>query len=148
MIIYTNILLLCITILPKINLIKVGGSSTGIRIEDILILIYIMLEIMSRFKNGKKINCKKLNKIKKIFSVYIMICICSTFFGTIKGWINPLVGGLYLIRKIEYFCMIYIGYNYMKKIKDLYKILPKINYIIYIHFCLSILQMIRINGII
>ncbi len=148
MIIYTNILLLCITILPKINLIKVGGSSTGIRIEDILILIYIVLEIMSRFKNGKKINCKKLNKIKKIFSVYIMICICSTFFGTIKGWINPLVGGLYLIRKIEYFCMIYIGYNYMKKIKDLYKILPKINYIIYIHFGLSILQIIRINGII
>ena len=148
MIIYTNILLLCITILPKINLIKVGGNSTGIRIEDILILIYILFEIMSKFKNGNKINCKKLNKVQKLFRTYIMICICSTFFGAIKGWISPIIGVLYLIRKIEYFCMIYIGYNYIKKIRDLYKILPKINYTMYIHFGFVILQMIRIDGIV
>lgn len=147
MIIYTNILLMCIAVLPKINIINVGGNSTGIRLEDILIAIYILFEIISNIKNNKKNDCKKLKKIAKIFLFYIMICICSTIFGISKGWITPITSFLYLIRKIEYFCMIYIGYNYMNNIKDIKYILPKFNFIIYIHFILTILQITRNNGV-
>lgn len=147
MIIYIDILLMCIAILPKINIISVGENTTGIRLEDILIAIYIFFEVISIIKNNKKSSCKKLNKITRMFFVYIILCLCSTIFGISKGWITTITSFLYLVRKIEYFCMIYIGYNYMKRIKDIKYLLPKLNFIVYIHFIFTIFQMTRYNGI-
>lgn len=144
---YINFLLICITLLPKINIIDVGSNSTGIRIEDLLIALYILLDIVSIIKTKKKnIESTKMKKVIKIFMIFIFVCLLATIYGVYREWIRPIYGILYLIRKIEYFWLLFIGYQYMRKIKDDSKILNKIDFLVYIHFIFTILQLLRNNA--
>ena len=145
--IYIDFLLICIAILPKINIIKISGNSTGIRIEDIIISIYLILEMISVIKKRKiKLESKDLITISKYFFIYIMIASISTMYGLIRGWVQPIISMLYLMRKIEYFCLIFVGYNYMKQIKDITKLKSKINFVVLFHFAFSILQLLGLVG--
>lgn len=147
MIIYTNILLICIAILPKINIISVIKNATGIRIEDLLIAIYILLEIVTTIRNRKiKNTSKDFAKILKAFSIYFLCVTISSIYGVINGWVNPLVTLLYLIRKIEYFCMILIGFKYMNKYKNFDKFIKVADLVVIVHFIFSVLQLGGIMG--
>lgn len=145
---YINFLLICITILPKINIIDVGTNSAGIRIEDLLIALYILLDIASMIKTRRtNIKSIKMEKVIKIFFIFVAIVLLSTIYGVFRGWIRPIYGLLFLIRKIEYFWLLFIGYHYMHKIKDDDHLINKVNLLVYIHFIFTILQLIRFNAI-
>ena len=143
----TYLLLLSICIFPKINIISVSGSTAGIRIEDLLIAIFVVLYIVSNTKNGKiKIRSKKTYNIFKIFAIYIFICIISSVWGIYKGWIRPVLALLFLIRKIEYFCMIFVGYDYWLRTKDENKINKIMDWCVLFHFIISLLQLAGVIG--
>ena len=67
MIVITHILLVFIVLMPKISIISINNSVTGIRAEDFLVLICTLLLLLI---NKKKVNSNKIKanslKIEKV----------------------------------------------------------------------------------
>lgn len=132
----TYALLFVIIFLPKINIITVPGSITGIRIEDFLIILYFINYIFIKDKEKSLI----LKKIRNKFTLYIFFCILSLFLGIILFNNNILIGILFILRKIEYFIYIYVGYRYYKLNKNADIIHKIISISILYHLVILILQ--------
>ena len=66
------LLLAFIALFPKVSIISIGGSSTGIRAEDFLIAIVFFLIIYGVRRSSVRPN-KILKKIEKIFFTYIIL---------------------------------------------------------------------------
>lgn len=142
------LVIICITILPKINIIKIPGNSAGIRLEDLLmaiLFIYYLEEIFIK----KKIIVDNIimKKVIKIFSFYIFVTLISSIFGIINNYVNPLLSLLYFLRKIEYFIMIFVGYDIIKnRIYNVDKIERFFRFTVIFHFIISLLQLKGIVG--
>lgn len=137
-----------IALLPKINIISVPGMSTGIRLEDFFVFIIVFLwfaQICIKKTKFTNIN-PKLKKITEMYLIYIFICIVSSLFGLLKGYISLGLLIIFLIRKIEYFIFIFIGYNYIFEVENTQKIKKYFNFIIIFHFIICILQSIGVIG--
>ena len=67
------ILIIVVSCFPKINIINVPGSSTGIRIDDVLIAITLFIMTLSTSK--KLFRDENLKKITIVFLMYIISCI-------------------------------------------------------------------------
>lgn len=73
------IILLIILFFPKINIINVPGTYVGIRIEDILALLFVVAYLVKENKKIKLLfNDKRLTKTIICFFVYFFICTIST----------------------------------------------------------------------
>ena len=138
------ILIIVVSCFPKINIINVPGSSTGIRIDDVLIAITLFIMTLSTSK--KLFRDENLKKITIVFLMYIISCIISITLGTVSGYISPLLGILHLVRKIEYFIFIFFGYRYFKYEQQSQKILKIVDYIVIFHMIMCILQYFGLIG--
>lgn len=135
------LILLFVNFFPKISIISFGNNPTGIRIEDVLIFLFVFLYFINRLKikKNKEHSNENFNKIKKIFFIYFTCCVVSSFLGSIRGFVDPLMAFLFTIRKLEYFSLFFIGYLFAKKKRTLdYKI---IDFITIFHFIFTILQL-------
>ena len=97
--------------LPKINIITLAsGTSAGLRTDDLLIFLFMFtICFIDKFKS-----CKTLfdTKVFKIFYLYFFASILSFFIGEISGYsFNTMLSFFTLIRKVEYFCFIFLGYD-------------------------------------
>lgn len=144
MVLLIYILLICISFLPKLNVINIGGSTTGIRIEDFLILLILIFLIFYFIKNNKKIQNKEINKIQYAFFIYFTFAMLSTGLGIIYGFVSTIKGILFLIRKLEYFSLVYIGI-YFSKVKKI-NIEKSFDLIVIFHFLICILQILGVIG--
>ena len=104
--------------LPKINIMSLSsGTSAGLRTDDLLILLFmIVICFVDKFKS-----CKTLfdTKVFKIFYIYFIVSILSFFIGEISGYsFNTMLSAFTLIRKLEYFCFIFLGYDAVYYSKD------------------------------
>lgn len=138
------ILIIVVAFFPKINIINIPGSSTGIRIDDILIAITSFLMILKL--HGKQFNDMNIKKTLFIFSIYIAICIISIIIGTANKYISPMLGLLHLVRKIEYFIFIFFGYKYFKFEKNNPRLMKVLSFSIIFHFSICILQYFGLVG--
>lgn len=145
MIFLINLLIVCIALFPKINIISIGTSSAGIRVEDFLLaLICALMFIFSKYnKLNKKVD-KNFLQVRKLFYLYFVLSIFSTVYGIAKGYVSPIVSTLFVIRKLEYFFMLYIGYYYgMESTKINMKFL---DLTVIFHFLMCILQQVGLIG--
>lgn len=108
-------LLITILFIPKVNIIKIPGISTGIRLEDILICVLTVISLINLYKTKFTIKSKELKKIILIFSIYFACCFISVIIGSINNYISPFQGIIFTIRKLEYFICIYFGYIFFKQ---------------------------------
>lgn len=140
--ILVNILIFVVCLFPKINIISIGDSMTGIRIEDIFILVICSLFFTYAVKNKMTFSSKSMNLIVKTFILYIAISSLSSIYGVVKGYIAPITSILFLVRKIEYFVFLYLGYNYAKyKNFDRY-----FDFIVIFHLSCCALQQLGVIG--
>lgn len=140
---FIYLLLISITIFPKITIISVNSTATGIRIEDILILICTFLLIMSKIKNRKTENLE-FNRVKRILIFYLVICVISTIYGIIKGYVTPVTSILFIVRRLEYFLLCYFGYYYGLKNGSCEG--KFINFIVICHTFICLLQLFGLIG--
>ena len=138
------ILLICICFLPKLNIINIGESTTGIRIEDFIIFLILIFLIFYFIKNNKKNQNEEIKKIQFVFFIYFIFAALSTGLGIIYGFVNTIKGILFLIRKLEYFILFYIGI-YFSKVKKV-NVEKNFNLVVIFHFLICILQMLGIIG--
>lgn len=109
---YLSLFVIILTLfLPKINIIQLSsGTATGLRTEDLIIFLFM---IIICFKE-KFDNCYKIfdYKVFKLFYLYIFLSVISSFIGVISGYtFNYSLSIFALIRKVEYFCYIFVGYD-------------------------------------
>jgi glycosyltransferase involved in cell wall biosynthesis len=141
------LIFLIIAIWPKFNIINVAGSSVGIRLEDFAIAGFVIYNIFKCIKT-KEIPFKNINfkKLVIIFSVFMAASSISTVYGIFNNYIHPIVGFLFLIRKLEYFIFIFIGYEYALEEKNNISFQKVINFIVIFHFTFAILQICGLVG--
>lgn len=132
------LLLVFIALFPKVSIISIGGSSTGIRAEDFLIAIVFFLIIYGVRRSSVRPNKIQLKKIEKIFFTYIILSLISTLYGIFRGYALPLTAVLFLVRKVEYFILIYVGFYFGNIIHD--KKRQLFNFAVIFHFILCLLQ--------
>lgn len=138
------LLLAFIALFPKVSIISVGGSSAGIRLEDFLIAVVIFLLVYGLSRCSIKVNTTILKKIEKIFSIYVILSTVSTLYGIYRGYVLPLTGILFLVRKIEYFILVYIGFYFGNIVVDKKRLF--FNFIVFFHFVLCLLQQAGLIG--
>lgn len=140
-----------LAIFPKINIINIPGIHIGVRLEDLIILGYSIFVIVNFIKTkGKIYESKSLRWIVSIFAIYFIFCLISTVIGWIKGYVSIFMGMFYLVRKIEYFMFIFIGYDFIKRAlnpKEKKNTLIKaVNAVVLVHFIICILQLAGVVG--
>lgn len=138
------LLLAFIALLPKISIISVGGSSAGIRVEDFLIVIVAFLLIYGLRRSSININVNLLKKIEKIFFTYIILSTISTIYGVFRGFALPLTATLFLVRKVEYFILIYFGFYLGNIVCNKRRLL--FNFVVIFHSIFCLLQQIGLIG--
>lgn len=134
--------------LPKINIVSLSESaSAGLRTDDLIICLFMVLTIlvekMRTYENA--IN----SKFYKLFCLYLICSFISFNVGMITGYTYSISLSFFnIIRKIEYFCFIFVGYDvyfYHKgKTKEFIKRLLNI-FIVYT-LVISFFQIIRVFG--
>lgn len=136
---YFIVLLFFISIFSfKINLIAIGGS--GIRIDDILIFIFLSLVLVTFTQKHILISNKAV-----LYSFYlILFSFISVFINNQLHELPLLTGILYSVRNIEYVIFFYIGYYLAKTNFNLEKFIKV--YIVY-SFILIILQSFHIISV-
>lgn len=138
------LLLVFIALFPKISIISVGGSSAGIRAEDFLIAIIFFLIIYGVRRSSVRPNIIQLKKIEKIFFTYIILSLISTLYGIFRGYALPLTAILFLLRKVEYFLLIYVGFYFENILRYKEKLL--FNFVVIFHFIFCLLQQAGVIG--
>lgn len=136
------LLLTFIAVFPKISILSVSGGTSGIRFEDILVLIIGISILLKEVKGYRKKNDLVFIRVEKIFIIYFLFSVFSTIYGNICGYISGITSILYLLRKLEYFVLFYIGYYFYREIQgkeDRY-----LSIIVLIHAILCQLQMLGI----
>ena len=80
MIFLINLLIIFVALFPKINIISVGTSSAGIRVEDFLLaLICALLFVFSKYNRKNKAVDEDFLQLKKYF-IYILLCLLFLLF--------------------------------------------------------------------
>lgn len=118
---YLSLFVLAVVmVLPKVNIISLSkGTAAGLRTDDLIMLVFMVVVLLERFKT-----CKVVFKSKVfwVYAAYILSSIISFVIGFITH--QTFMKGLSffsLMRKIEYFCFVFLGYDFMFFNKDNYQ---------------------------
>lgn len=103
------IVLFCLPLLflPKINLIKFGGESAGIRIDDLILVCFALILFWAHFgleKPLRRIEWWMIGIIAASFFSYIL----NRIFVSLN-WLHVDAKLFYCVRLFEYFLFFYIG---------------------------------------
>lgn len=141
---YYKFLFVTLLLFPKVNLIGVTGSNTGIRCDDFLILSFFLLSIGDIIVSLKR--SSNLTTLHTIMVIWVVMGLFSTLIGMVSGTVSsPIIGILTSLRKYEYFVAFFIGYFYFLNYsqKDFIKTV-KVSSVILLVICL--LQYVRVIG--
>ncbi|MBN1169186.1 O-antigen ligase family protein [Candidatus Woesebacteria bacterium] len=110
--IFVVILLIIIPLYPKFPLLSVPGTYVAIRIEDLIIAaicIYLIAIYSSKIRKISNIS------MIKAYIIYIAVGITSLMSAVlITNTVQPLLGFLHLLRRVQYFVPFIIGYLAIK----------------------------------
>lgn len=136
--------LVSLLLFPKVNLISIPGSSTGIRYDDLLILASFILLLPSIASSLRK--NPRLSFIHGLIIVWVILGLISTLVNIPSEMVSsPLIGVLTPLRKYEYFVAIFIGYFYFQKYSQ-NDFIKTIKIVTVILFFVCLLQRVYILG--
>ncbi len=100
---------------------KTGGGIPGrevvIRVDDIFLFV-IFLGWWAKMAVNKELGVLKSTVLNKPILVYIMICVVSTFFGIMQGYINIKHAFFYLLKYFEYFLLFFMVVNNLRSVSQ------------------------------
>jgi len=102
-------ILVVVPLYPKFPFIKVPGTFVSVRIEDLLLLIASLVFCFYILRN-KKFKVLYDTKLKKNIILYIVVGLISLLSALlITKTIQPAIGVLHWLRRIEYFVPFFLG---------------------------------------
>lgn len=101
-----------VILLPKLSFIQVIGTTTDIRIEDFLLAAIYLIWIAEKIFGKEKFHFTLVHKLMMLF---IVIASIGTIWGIINGTVQyHLLGILNILRRVEYFLMFFVAYDWLK----------------------------------
>lgn len=104
--------ILVVLIIPKTNILALTAeSNAGLRSEDIIIALFMLFTVIGeRCKSYRKVFS---NSIFKLFLLYLFSSVVSFIVGIVSTYTFSLSLSFFgLLRKVEYFCFIFVGYDF------------------------------------
>lgn len=109
-------ILLVVPLFPKFPSIRIPGTYVAIRGEDFL-LLFALVFFMVPFLKNLKIIFK--NNVSRSIMLFLAIGAVSLFSGIyLTQSVDLKIGLLHWVRRIQYLSLFYIGFVYMRNIKD------------------------------
>lgn len=106
-----HLVILSMLLSPEIALTRVsdtgGHNELTLRAEDFL-LMFLGIAWMARVAVYKEIRQVSHSPINAPVAAFLGCCMISTLFGIVAGAVQPLVGGLYLLKYFEYYFIYYM----------------------------------------
>lgn len=103
--------IIIVLFLPKINIFTLTAESkAGLRSEDLIIAFFMLFTVFGeKCKSYKKVFS---NNIFKFFLLFLGSSVISFFIGLISKYTYSVSLSFFsLLRKVEYFCFIFVGYD-------------------------------------
>jgi len=109
-------LVITIPLYPKFPAIRIPGIYVAIRLEDFLIAITLICFLPMLIKNIKNIFSEKISLSILIFLAIGFVSLISAIFVT--HTVVPNIGALHFFRRVEYLSLFFVGFLYIKTMKD------------------------------
>lgn len=109
-------ILIVVPLFPKFPAIKIPGIYVAVRLEDFLIAIILISFLPLLLKNLKNVLNEKVSLSIVIFLGVGLVSLISAIFVT--RTVVPSIGFLHFFRRVEYVSLFFIGFIYLKTIKD------------------------------
>ncbi len=129
-------IIIAVPLFPKFPFIAVKGTFVAIRLEDLLLAFSSFLVIYAVFPKIHTVFKDKLNMSILIYIISGVISLFSAIY--VLHSVNPLLGLLHLIRRIEYFVPFFLGYEAIRRDRK--------NLIFFIKIILIVLVFVFIYG--
>jgi hypothetical protein len=109
-------ILLAVPLYPKFPFIRVPGTFVSIRLEDFLLAVVSVIFVFRILPNVKKFLENKINKaIFLSLSIGFLSLITAIF---VTKTVEPHIGFLHWLRRIEYFVPFFVGFLVIKERKE------------------------------
>lgn len=129
-------ILIVVPLFPKFPSIRIPGTYVAIRLEDFLILFILLFFAAPLFRRIKEIFKNNVSRSIILFLVIGAVSLMSGIYLT--QTVELKIGLLHWLRRIEYLSLFFIGFIYVRNIKDndyffeyVIKILLLINVIVF-----------------
>lgn len=129
-------ILIVVPLFPKFPSIRIPGTYVAIRLEDFLILFILLFFAAPLFKKLKEIFKNNVSRSIILFLVIGAVSLMSGIYLT--QTVELKIGLLHWLRRVEYLSLFFIGFIYVRNIKDndyffeyVIKILLLINVIVF-----------------
>jgi hypothetical protein len=106
--------MLFIPLYPKFPSIRIPGIYVSIRLEDFLIFITLLLFVPILLNKRKDIIKESASKSIFVYLFVGFVSLLSAIFLT--KTVDPLIGSLHLLRRVEYFSLFFVGFAYIRYI--------------------------------
>lgn len=144
--IFSLFLISYVILFPKISVMSMPGTYVGIRGEDFLLALLVLLVVGKIIYRKQEYSGLAESPISKIMMVYIASCAGALIIGIITGTVlEPFVGVMFLFRKVEYFLFILVGYIFAKRF-SLKFLVNFLHVLTYSSMAFGFLQQFRIIG--
>lgn len=131
-------ILIVVPLFPKFPSIRIPGTYVAVRLEDFLLLFALSIFAIPLLKNLKEIIKNNVSRSILLFLAIGLVSLMSGIFLTQS--VELKIGLLHWVRRIEYLSLFFIGFVYIRRIKDsnyffeyIIKILLLINVIVFIY---------------
>jgi hypothetical protein len=111
------ILIFSMLLSPELLVGGTDGASLDrgitLRLEDFL-LVVIGLSWFARNAIFKDLGLLRKTPLNRAIFIYVLACTLSTGYGVMAGRVDPLTGGLFVVKYIEYFVVFFMLVNHVR----------------------------------
>ncbi len=111
-------IIMAVPLYPKFPLIRIPGTYVAIRLEDFLIALVALIWLYTQFRQRFRFLKDDLNRTIIVYLVIGFLSLFSAIF--ITRTVEPHLGLLHTIRRIEYLVVFFIILTSIKSRKDIY----------------------------
>jgi O-antigen ligase len=107
------ILIFSMLLSPEIRTGDIYGRAVKIRADDIFIIV-IFLGWIARMAINKELGFFRVTPLNRPLQVYILISLIATFYGALRGFVQPKEGAFYFLKYFEYYLLFFLVTNNLK----------------------------------
>lgn len=91
----------------------VKGRSVTVRADDVFIVV-IFLGWMARMAVNKELGLLRKTPLNVVILIYSLVCIISTLYGFLRGYVVLTTSAFYFLKYFEYFLVFFLVTNNLK----------------------------------
>lgn len=107
------ILIFSMLLSPEVKTGDVYGRAVKIRADDVFIIL-IFLGWLARMAINKELGFFRITPLNRPIQVYLLVSLIATFYGALRGFIQPREASFYFLKYFEYYLLFFLVTNNIK----------------------------------